>query len=248
MKRLLAAGSGDIYQICHVVRGLECGRLHNPEFVLIEWYRLTISLASLMQEVEQLVRELMGEACVGRTSEKVSYREAFRRELKLDPFSASDAALAAAAQPLGPSAAAAGEDRDALLELLMGALVGPRLGHQALTFVHGYPASQAALARLDPGDAGTAQRFELYCDGIELANGFHELSDAQEQRARFVRDNAARAQRGLPVAAADERLLAALQAGLPDCAGVAVGFERVLMLATGARHIEEVLAFPTARA
>jgi elongation factor P--(R)-beta-lysine ligase len=248
MKRLLAAGSGDIYQICHVVRGLECGRLHNPEFVLIEWYRLGFSLESLMQEVEELVRELMGEACVGRASQKLSYRDAFRRELKLDPFSASDAALAAAAQPLGPSAAVTGADRDALLELLMGALVGPRLGHQTLTFVHGYPASQAALARLDPGDARTAQRFELYCDGIELANGFNELSDANEQRARFMRENLARGQRGLPVAAPDERLLAALQAGLPECAGVALGFERVLMLATGARHIDEVLAFPTARA
>ena len=130
----------------------------------------------------------------------------------------------------------------------MGNCIGPRLGSNALTFVHGYPASQAALARLDPRDPRTALRFELYCDGVELANGFHELAAADEQRARFERDNAERRRRGLPVAPIDERLLAALGAGLPDCAGVALGFDRTLMLATGAAHIDEVLAFPTERA
>ena len=138
--------------------------------------------------------------------------------------------------------------RDELLELLMGALVGPRLGHGMLTFVHGYPASQAAMARRDTSDPRTARRFELYCDGIELANGFHELANAAEQRARFEQDNSERRRMGLPVHRLDERLLAALGAGLPDCAGVALGFDRALMLATGATHIEEVLAFPTGRA
>src|SRR5205814_5380240 len=145
----------------------------------------------------------------------------------------------------GASAAAL---RDELLELLMGAVVGPQLGRGTLTFVHGYPASQAALARLDPEDPRTARRFELYCDGVELANGFHELASAAEQRARFERDNAQRRRLGLPVCPIDERLLAALESGLPDSAGVALGFERTLMLAAGASHIEEVLAFPTARA
>jgi lysyl-tRNA synthetase class 2 len=247
MKRLLAAGSGDIYQICHVVRGFECSRLHNPEFTLIEWYRLGATLEALMQEVEALVRSLLGDAATGRAGERLSYREAFSRELGLDPLSASVAQLADAAQPLG-FRADAHTTRDTWLELLMANRIGPRLGANALTFVYGYPASQAALARLDTRDPGTALRFELYCDGIELANGFHELAAAAEQRARFERDNAERRRRGLPVAAPDERLLAALEAGLPDCAGVALGFDRTLMLASGAGEIEEVLAFPTRRA
>jgi elongation factor P--(R)-beta-lysine ligase len=257
MKRLLAAGSGDIWQICHVVRGFECGRLHNPEFTLIEWYRVGFSLGELMDEVEALVRTLLGAAGAARAGERLSYRDAFVRELGLDPLTASTAALAQAAAPLALTAAPAADSgavpppaagRDQWLELLMGALIGPRLGAGALTFIHSYPATQAALARLDPGDARVAQRFELYCDGVELANGFHELADAAEQRARFMRDVKERERRGLTAAAPDERLLAALSAGLPDCCGVALGFERLLMVATGATRIEEVLAFPTARA
>jgi len=251
MKRLLAAGSGDIYQICHVVRGNERGRLHNPEFTLIEWYRLGLSLGQLMDEVEALVRALLGEAAP-RASERVSYREVFLRKLGLDPLTASEATLAQAAQPLGYRDAdrvrGTGLGRDGWLELLMGSLVGPRLGRQRLTFVHGYPASQAALARLDPLDPRVAQRFELYCEGIELANGFHELTGAAEQRARFEEDNTRRRELGLPVYPLDERLLAALGARLPECAGVALGFDRTLMLATGAAHIDQVLPFPTARA
>jgi lysyl-tRNA synthetase class 2 len=250
MKRLLAAGSGDIYQICHVVRGDERGRLHNPEFTLIEWYRLGWPLAALMDEVEALVRALLGSLATARAGEHLSYRAAFERELGLDPLSATDEELAAAAARLGlhMPAAAGGPDRDELLEFLMGCAVGPQLGRGKLTFIHGYPASQAALARLDPRDERTALRFELYCDGIELANGFQELQSEREQRARFVRDNAQRARAGLPVAPPDERLLAALAAGLPECAGVALGFDRTLMLALGATRLDEVLAFPTGRA
>lgn len=246
MKRLLAAGSGDIYQICHVVRGNERGRLHNPEFTLIEWYRLGFSLGALMDEVQELVRLLLASAGAARRSERLSYREAFGRELALDPFSAPDAALLTAARRLGLESAAT--NRDELLEFLMGVGVGPRLGHGALTFIHGYPATQAALARLDPQDPRAALRFELYCEGIELANGFQELQSPLEQRARFERDNAERRRTGQPVRPPDERLLAALAAGLPDCAGVALGFDRTLMLALGAKHIDEVLAFPAGRA
>jgi lysyl-tRNA synthetase class 2 len=241
MKRLLAAGSGDIYQVCHVARALESGRVHNPEFTLLEWYRVGFSLGQLMDEVELLVRELLGTAA---SAERLSYREAFLRELALDPFDATTAELARAAAPLGLSTGLPLE-RDGYLELLMGAFIGPRLGRERLTFVYGYPASQAALARLDPADPRAAQRFELYARGIELANGFHELSAAPEQRTRFEADNAARRRAGLPVHPLDERLLAALGHGLPDCAGVALGLDRLLMLATGAHHIEEVLAFPT---
>jgi lysyl-tRNA synthetase class 2 len=249
MKRLLAAGSGDIYQICHVVRAMERGRLHNPEFTLIEWYRIGFSLAQLMDEVEALVRALLG-AAAPRASEQISYREAFLRELSLDPLTVPDAVLAHAAQSLALRRTAGAEDavsRDEWLELLMGAFIGPRLGRDGLTFVHGYPASQAALARLDPADPRVAQRFELYCAGIELANGFHELAASAEQRARFESDNARRRRLGLPVFPLDERLLAALPA-LPDCVGVALGFDRTLMLAVGAARIEEALPFPTERA
>jgi lysyl-tRNA synthetase class 2 len=246
MKRLLAAGAGDIYQVCHVVRGGERGRLHNPEFTLIEWYRIGFSLAALMDEVEALVRELLGPSGAARRGERLSYREAFDRELALDPCGAPDSGLLEAARRLGLQSG--GASRDELLEFLMGVGVGPHLGRGALTFVHGYPATQAALARLDPHDARTALRFELYCEGVELANGFHELQSAPEQRARFERDNEERRRAGQPVRPPDERLLAALTAGLPDCAGVALGFDRTLMLALGAAHIDEVLAFPTARA
>jgi lysyl-tRNA synthetase class 2 len=246
MKRLLAAGAGDIYQICHVVRALERGRLHNAEFTLIEWYRSGFSLDALMSEVDSLVRELLGAWLPPLETERVSYRDAFLRALALDPFTAPVAQLAEQARLAGFRDATT--DRDELLELLMGTVVGPRLGRRGLTFVHGYPAGQAALARLDPSDPRAAQRFELYCDGIELANGFHELAAAREQRERFERDVAERRRLGLPVATLDERLLTALEAGLPDCCGVALGFDRTLMLAAGAERIDAILPFPIERA
>lgn len=246
MKRLLAAGVGDIYQICHVVRALERGRLHNTEFTLIEWYRVGYSLDALMSEVEALVRELLGAPATSRRSARVSYRQAFLQALALDPFTAPLEKLTECARRAGFADAAAG--RDELLEVLMGTVIGPRLAHGGLTFVHGYPASQAALARLDPDDPRAARRFELYCDGIELANGFHELAGAREQRSRFERDVEERRRRGLPAAALDERLLAALEAGLPDCCGVALGFDRTAMLAAGAERIDAVLPFPIERA
>ncbi|HLY53471.1 MAG TPA: EF-P lysine aminoacylase EpmA [Steroidobacteraceae bacterium] len=249
MKRLLAAGCGDIYQICHVVRADERGRLHNPEFTLIEWYRIGWRLETLMDEVDALVRALLGSAAPARPGERLSYREAFIRELGLDPLEAADGELRSCAARFGlEPRAAGGAGRDELLDFLMGGAVGPRLGYAALTFVHGYPARQAALARLDPQDPRTALRFELYCAGVELANGFQELQSASEQRARFERDNAARRGAGRPPVPPDERLLAALAAGMPACAGVALGFDRTLMLALGASHIDEVLPFPTARA
>jgi lysyl-tRNA synthetase class 2 len=247
MKRLLAAGSGDIYQICHVVRGQERGRLHNAEFTLIEWYRVRYSLEQLMDEVEALVRELLADD--RRAGERLSYREAFLKELRLDPFTAPLQELEQAAQACGFAATGSAQpQRDELLELLMATRIGPRLGRAALTFVHHYPATQAALARVDPQDSRAALRFELYCEGVELANGFHELSKAAEQRARFEADLEERRRRGLPLPAIDERLLAALEAGLPECAGVALGFDRTLMLACGAEQIDAVLPFPIERA
>jgi lysyl-tRNA synthetase class 2 len=248
MKRLLAAGSGDIFQICHVVRALERSPLHNSEFTLLEWYRIGFSLGDLMAEVEALVRAV-GAHLAGGVTERVTYREAFRRALALDPFEASDAELARAAESLGLAhGGTAVDSRDDLLDFLMTSRVGPGLGREGLAFVHGYPASQAALARRDPHDARAAERFELYRDGVELANGYHELASSAEQRERFEADNQERRRRGMPTFPIDGYLLAALAQGLPDCAGVALGIDRLLMLAAGAAHIDEVIAFPTERA
>jgi lysyl-tRNA synthetase class 2 len=247
MKRLLAAGSGDIFQICHVVRAFEKSRLHNSEFTLLEWYRTGFSVEYLMAEVEELLQAACGEVATGST-EYLSYRDAFLRDLALDPLTASVAELARAAQAAGLVAhEGAPGTRDDLLDFLMAARIGPALGRHGLTFIHGYPASQAALARLDPHDARTALRFELYRHGVELANGYHELASPAMQRERFAADNAERERRGLEAIDVDEHLLAAL-AELPDCAGVALGLDRVLMLATGATHIDAVITFPTDRA
>jgi lysyl-tRNA synthetase class 2 len=246
MKRLLAAGSGDIFQVCHVFRGAERGRHHNPEFTMLEWYRLGFSLEQLMDEVAQLAFALLGKDL---PVEYLSYRDALRRYAGFDPLDADDGTLQRAALGLGLDPERARESRrDELLDLIVGAQVGPALGAGGLTFLHRYPASQAALARLDAADPRLALRFELYHQGMELANGYHELTDAAEQRARFHADLRARSARGLPAVALDPYLLAALESGLPDCAGVALGFDRLLMLAVGASSIDEVLAFPVERA
>jgi elongation factor P--(R)-beta-lysine ligase len=243
MKRLLATGSGDIYQICHVYRGAERGRQHNPEFTMLEWYRLGFSIEALMHEVAELARELLGAPEL--PVEFLSYRDALLRHAGFDPLDADIGELQRSARSLGMAdAQARTADRDELLDLIVGSSVGPRLGATALTFLHRYPASQAALARLDPEDPRVALRFELYHRGVELANGYHELASGAEQRTRFAVDLKTRRARGLPSFAVDDRLLSALDAGLPDCAGVAMGFDRVLMLATGANRIDEVLAFP----
>lgn len=245
MKRLLAAGSGDIYQICKVWRDGEQGRHHNPEFTLIEWYRLGMDHHQLMDDVEQLLGCLLPARCVDR-SERLSYQEAVQLHAHVDALHDPPSLLLATLQQAGIDVPAdIRQDRDALLDLIMAVMVGPLLGQQRPTFVYDYPASQAALARIR---GPVASRFELYLDGIELANGFHELGNASEQRQRFELDQQQRRQRGLPVAPLDEHFLAALQQGLPDCAGVALGFDRVVMCAAGAGHIDAVLTFPYTRA
>lgn len=248
MKRLLAAGSGDIYQLCHVFRGEESGPLHNGEFMMLEWYRLGWSLERLMAEVDELLRQLLAERTLAATRH-ISYQQAFESTVGCNPLTDSDAQLATCALAQGLDAPLVQRcARDALLDLLMGACIGPQLGLSGPVFLHRYPASQAALARLDPEDPRVALRFELYLQGVELANGFEELSDERTQRARFESDQRQRRERHLHVPAADEYLLAALSHGLPPCSGVAVGVDRLLMLATGAAHIGEVMAFTTDRA
>jgi lysyl-tRNA synthetase class 2 len=239
MKRLLAAGSGPIYQIAHAFRDDEYGRRHNPEFTLLEWYRPGYDLPALMDEVADLVLGLLGR----ETRELVTYRQLFLDTLDLDPFMAPLEELVAAARGC-IEAPDLGTDRDAWLDLLMSHVVEPALAHRGVVFVHGYPPSQAALARgADVDGVEVAQRFELYVDGLELANGFHELADATEQARRFEADNALRRARAQPERAADTRLLAALAAGLPDCSGVALGLDRLLMLRCSAAGLAEVLPF-----
>jgi lysyl-tRNA synthetase class 2 len=248
MKRLLAAGSGPIYQIGKAFRDGESGRRHNPEFTLLEWYRPGFDHLALMDEVEALLAEVLGTP----RAERWTYGALFRDRLGVDPHEATAADLAAAARRAGldpgggPGSAAL--DREDLLHLLMGLALEPTLGRGRPSFVHDFPASQAALARVRPGPPPVAERFEVFIEGVELANGFHELSDPVEQRRRFEADLARRRERGLPEPPIDERLLAALAAGLPACAGVALGVDRLVMLAVGAASLDEVLAFPIDRA
>ena len=243
MKRLLAAGSGPIYQICKVFRDGESGRLHNPEFTLLEWYRPGYDLDAMMRETAELVNALLPQP---RSLDRLSYGEAFRRHLGIDPHVGTGGELQEAAIRAGIAGADALElpDRDAWLDLLLTHAVEPHLGQGNLTLLYDYPASQAALARVRSGEPPVAERFELYADGVELANGFYELADAQEQRRRFEADLERRQREGKEPVPMDENLLAALESGLPDCSGVALGVDRLLMLITGARHIDAVLAFP----
>jgi lysyl-tRNA synthetase class 2 len=243
MKRLLAAGSGDIYQICKVFRDAERGRWHNPEFSMIEWYRLGFDDAALMDEVEALVAKLLRPQRQLESAERLSYSAALERYAGVDAHQSSEAQLTAAAQAHG-IVCDAHLDRDAKLDLLMALIVGPQLGLGRPCFICDYPASQAALARVKPGLPAVAARFELYLDGVELANGFHELQDAAEQRRRFNNDQKLRGERGLPQRPLDERLLTALEAGLPECAGVALGFDRLVALALRADALADAIAFP----
>ncbi len=247
MKRLLAAGSGPIYQVCRVFRDGESGRLHNPEFTLLEWYRPGYDLDAMMRETAELVNSLLPQP---RAVERLSYGEAFRRHLGIDPHSGTADDLRAEAMRAGiaGSDALMLPDRDAWLDLLLTHAVEPYLGRGNLTLLYDYPATQAALARVRPGDPPVAERFELYAEGMELANGFQELADAKEQRRRFEADLEKRQREGKESIPMDENLLAALESGLPDCCGVALGVDRLLLLITGAGRIDEVLAFPLERA
>lgn len=251
MKRLLAAGSGDIWQLCRVARGDERSRLHNPEFTLLEWYRCGWTMDALIDEVAALLDSLMSAAgAAPRPLLRLRYHDAFQEAFGVDPVAATTAELAALARDAGlvDNGAETSLDRDALLDFLVGARLGPTLGHGCWSALTHYPASQAALARLDPDDPSVALRFEIYADGVELANGFEELADPTEQSARFAADDAARQAAGLPRIAVDERFLAALAAGLPPCAGVAVGFDRCTMIATGAARIDDIIAFTSEQA
>ena len=242
MKRLLCAGSGPIYQIARVFRDGEEGRLHNPEFTLIEWYRPGFDHHALMDEVEALVSALLG----SEPFERIRYGRAFEDALGVDPHTADSEALAACARGLG--LAATGLDRGAYLDLLLSHAVTQRLGHDRPCFLFDFPEPQAAFARVRAGTPPVSERFELFIRGIEIANGCRELGDGAEQRRRLLREEARRRALDLPAVPLDDLFLAALETGLPDCAGCALGLDRLVMVATGAGTIEEVLAFPPDRA
>lgn len=243
MKRLLAAEAEDIYSLGKVFRDGEQGRRHNPEFTLLEWYRMGYDDHALMDEVAALIQSLLPDITVKR----LSYRQWFENHLGIDPHRITLDKL----RKLGREYIEIndqGLDADAWLDLLVTHVLEPKLG-SGLTLIYDYPASQAALARILPDASGqrVARRFEAFLGGMELANGYWELTDVAEQRQRFERDFARRREQGIPCYPLDEKLLAALAAGLPECAGVALGVDRLLMCLTGASSIDEVLSFSIRR-
>jgi len=250
MKRLLASGSGPIYQLGHAFRREESGRLHNPEFTMLEWYRPDFDHHQLMDEMQEFLQHVGLQSAGFGETRRISYASVFEQYAQLDPHTTEIAHIRKRATELGISIDNADQltDRDSWLDLILSHVIEPQLGQGEITFVYDYPASQASLARIRPDNPPIAERFEVYVRGIELANGFHELRDVVEQKQRLIQDQQHRQQLGLEVYELDPLFLAALAAGLPPCAGVALGLDRLLMLLTGVQTIDEVMAFPQTRA
>ena len=244
MKRLLAAGSGPIYQLGKVFRDGEFGQWHNPEFTMLEWYRPGFSYVELMDEVAALVGTVLGSGDVIR----ITYSDAFQQHARIEPLFTSIKQLKDKARTAGYVPAIDSDDRDMWLDLLMSHVVGPKLGCDAPTFIYDFPASQGMLARTKPDNPALAERFELYIKGVEIANGYQEMVDATDVQVRLVAQQYKRRQTGRPPIALDDRLLAALNEPLSTCAGVALGVDRLVMLATAAISVSDVIAFPLVRA
>ena len=243
MKRLLAAGATSIYQMTRAFRDHEYGQLHNPEFTILEWYRVGDSLDDGMCLLEAVATQMLDMA----KTERLTYREAFLRYANIDPLTASteDIINTCRQQSAAPDL---GEDRDNWLNFLLADVVEPHLGADCPTVLYHYPSSQAALARVSRDDDRVAERFELYVRGVEIANGYHELCDPDELLRRTVVSNHQRVQDTKVALPEESRLLAAMRAGLPPCTGVALGVDRLLMLQAGCSDIADVIAFPFARA
>lgn len=240
MKRLLAAGSGSIYQICKAFRQDEIGRHHNPEFTLLEWYQIGVDHFELMAQVDQYLQLILATAA----ADKISYQDLFKQFLAIDPLTASDEALLNCCQSIGVTLPEGLQlNKDLVLQCLMSDYIEPKIGQVKPMMIYHFPASQAALAKLHPRDSRIAERFEVYYQGIEIGNGFHELTCANEQRLRFKKNNEVREQLGLEKIDLDNEFLAALEHGLPDCSGVAMGIDRIIMLATQKAAISETLSF-----
>jgi len=249
MKRLLAAGSGSIYQICKAFRNGETGRFHNPEFTLLEWYRVGFNLQQLMNEIAELIGELFN-GQLSREVECFGYQEVFQRYTGLDPleFDYQRYCVYALANQLPEAAAICEYDHATWLDFIFSHKVQPQLGSNALCMIYGYPASQSSLARINENDARITERVELFINGVELGNGYYELVDAAEQNQRFDNEIAIRQQKKLPGVVKDWRLIGALEAGLPNCSGVAIGLDRLLMLVSSSSAIHDVLGFAVSRA
>jgi len=243
MKRLLAAGFGDIYQICKVFRDGERGRNHLAEFTLVEWYRLNFGLREIMHDTIEFVAALLDRSGLASSAEFISYEDAFRNTVNLSSRTVDAAELATCVNADEQLKRAIGDNADAWLDLVLAEKIVPEFADDKLTALFHYPATQAALARICSDDAVVADRFELFYGSLELANGFVELTDADEQLSRFERDRLARRESNAPVHQVDKELINALRAGLPPCAGVAVGFDRLLMLHEGQSDISAVTNF-----
>jgi lysyl-tRNA synthetase class 2 len=250
MKRLLAAGSGSIYQITKVFRNGESGRFHNPEFTLLEWYRVGFKLPDLMDDCTDLITLLFANRKPLQATQRFSYEEIFHRYTGLNPleFSYPRYCAYALANQLPEGVSICGHDHALWLDFIFSHKVQPHLGQDALCMVYGYPACQSSLARINAQNPLTADRVELFINGVELGNGYFELTDAEEQGRRFDKELDIRRQRSLPASAKDGRFIAALQAGLPECSGMAIGLDRLLMLLSDSASIDDVLGFPIDRA
>jgi lysyl-tRNA synthetase class 2 len=237
MKRLLAAGSGSIYQICKAFRNEQAGHQHNPEFTILEWYHVGFDHHALMVEMDEFLRFILQ----AKPAEKLTYKEMFEKYLKINPHAITKKELRSLAIKKGindiPNL-----NYDDWLTILLTHFVEPELGKDRPTFIYDFPASQAALAKIN--NHNLAERFEVYIHGVEIANGFHELADSKEQRRRFLQDLEKRCALNLPEIPVDENFLTALDNGFPDCAGVALGIDRLLILLMDTKSIKDVIIFP----
>ncbi|MCF6202938.1 MAG: EF-P lysine aminoacylase GenX [Methylococcaceae bacterium] len=250
MKRLLAAGSGSIFQICKAFRNGESGKYHNPEFSILEWYRVDFNLEQLIDEVINLLTELLAGYCVIESVHKVSYGDIFNQVTDLNAFNFCQQRYAsyASKNSISDAIKICGSDHSMWLDFIFSHQVQPQLKKYTICIVDSYPAIQSSLARINSRNPDVADRFEVFIRGIEMGNGFFELSDAKEQERRFNQENKIRQIKGLKRVEKDQLFLQALKAGLPDCSGVALGLDRLLMIMTNTQDIEDVISFPLGRA
>lgn len=250
MKRLLAAGSGSIFQISKAFRKGESGRFHNPEFSILEWYRVGFSLHQLMDEVIELINEVLTEVYSINEVKKISYVDLFEQVTGLNPlrFNQKEYARYARKNELTDAISLCGDDYSMWLDFIFSHKVQVTLNDYSISLVYGYPAVQSSLARLNKENPAIADRFEVFIAGVEIGNGFFELADAKEQEKRFDNENRVRKSKGLVQVEKDELFLDALLSGLPDCCGIALGLDRLLMVKTNSEYLDDVLAFPFERA
>jgi len=250
MKRLLAAGSGSVFQICKAFRNGEAGQIHNPEFTILEWYRVGFDLPQLMDEVVDLISTVLTVDSTNLDVYKVSYVDLFQQATGLNPleFCLSDYCSYAQENGISDAIDICGNDYSMWLDFIFSHKVQPVIEPYALALVYAYPAIQSSLARINTKNTAVADRFEVFIQGVEIANGFFELADVIEQEKRFDQENADRLAMGLSAVKKDQYFLNALASGLPDCSGIAIGLDRLLMMMTKNKSLNNVIAFPFDRA